>query len=195
VIEILLTVSTYLFRYFRCDLNPQRHVYQSMRRTLCILIVITASSNAQWRRFGARPAGSAPVLSRDILAAHNVARARVDVPPLVWSARLAAIAQDWANTLLARRQFQHRPHPRYGENLFEVDGASVSPAEVVSDWMSESRGYNYNSNKCHGVCGHYTQIVWRDTKEVGCAIARGEGREIWVCNYDPPGNWVGRRPY
>jgi len=45
------------------------------------------------------------------------------------------------------------------------------------------------------VCGHYTQIVWRDTKQVGCGVARDNRREIWVCNYDPPGNWVGHRPY
>jgi hypothetical protein len=45
------------------------------------------------------------------------------------------------------------------------------------------------------VCGHYTQIVWRNTKSVGCAVARGKGVEVWVCNYDPPGNYAGQRPY
>jgi hypothetical protein len=108
---------------------------------------------------------------------------------------LAARSQDWADTLLARGQFFHRPNSTYGENLFEITGATASPAQVVGAWAAESRNYDYTSNRCSGVCGHYTQIVWRDTKEVGCAVARRRGREVWVCNYDPPGNWAGRRPY
>jgi pathogenesis-related protein 1 len=66
---------------------------------------------------------------------------------------------------------------------------------VVNAWAAESRNYDYRSNCCRGVCGHYTQIVWAGTQEVGCAVARGGRREVWVCNYDPPGNWAGKRPY
>ncbi len=115
--------------------------------------------------------------------------------PLAWSERLAARAQEWADFLLASKKFVHRPNPIYGENLFEITGGGASAAEVVNDWAGESRDYDYKSNKCRGVCGHYTQIVWSTTKEVGCGVARGGGREVWVCNYDPPGNWVGKRPY
>jgi uncharacterized protein YkwD len=39
--------------------------------------------------------------------AHNAARLSVGVPPLIWSDRLAAVAQEWANTLLARNQLVH----------------------------------------------------------------------------------------
>jgi pathogenesis-related protein 1 len=167
-----------------------------MRLGLGILILITATAGAQWRHFGEeRPAATSSVFSRDILAAHNMIRSRVNVPPLVWSGRLASIAQAWAINLLARNDFFHRADPHYGENLFEITGATASSGEVVSDWASESQSYNYSSNNCRGVCGHYTQIVWRNTKEMGCAIARGNGREVWVCNYDPPGNWTGERPY
>jgi pathogenesis-related protein 1 len=45
------------------------------------------------------------------------------------------------------------------------------------------------------MCGHYTQIVWRNTKAVGCAVGGKGAREVWVCDYDPPGNYVGQRPY
>ena len=139
--------------------------------------------------------GSASSLSRDMLAVHNAVRARVGVNPLAWSDRLAARSQEWADHLLARRLFMHRPKSTYGENLFEIAGATASPAQVVGARAAESRNYDYPSNRCSGVCGHCTQIVWGDTKEVGCAVARGRGREVWVCNYDPPGNWAGRRPY
>jgi len=159
-----------------------------MRHTLWLLIALAGSSGAQ--------ATFAPSsLGRSMLAAHNAVRARVRVPPLVWSGRLAAYAQEWADHLLARGEFAHSRNPAYGENLFEITGAAASPKEVVHDWASESRDYDYRSNRCHGVCGHYTQIVWRDTREVGCAVARGRGREVWVCEYNPPGNWVGRRPW
>jgi uncharacterized protein YkwD len=134
-------------------------------------------------------------MAREILAAHNAVRARVGTAPLAWSDRLAGHSQDWADTLLAHRQFVHRPKSSYGENLFEITGAAASPGQVVNAWAAESRNYEYRSNGCRGVCGHYTQIVWGETKEVGCGVARVAGREIWVCNYDPPGNWVGKRPY
>ena len=133
--------------------------------------------------------------SKEMLSAHNAIRSRVGLPPLLWSDNLAKFARDWANTLLARQQFSHRPNSPYGENLFEIVGDVATPQEVVGDWASEARDYDHRSNRCHGQCGHYTQIVWRNTKSVGCAVARGAKREIWVCNYDPPGNYVGRRPY
>lgn len=136
-----------------------------------------------------------PIDTGEMLAAHNAVRRKVGVPPLVWSERLAVFAQQWADTLAARRQFFHRRNSPYGENLFEIRGARAAPAEVVEDWASESRDYQYGSNTCRGVCGHYTQIVWRDTRRVGCAAARGGRTEVWVCNYDPPGNWGGKQPY
>ena len=74
-------------------------------------------------------------------------------------------------------------------------GSRASAAEVVGYWAAEARDYSYRANTCRGMCGHYTQLVWNDTREVGCAVASEPGREVWVCNYDPPGNWVGERPY
>jgi len=130
-----------------------------------------------------------------MLAAHNSVRARVNIPPLTWSDRLADLAQGWANRLLASKRFAHRPASAYGENLFEIVGARTSPVHVVYTWDSESQDYDYASNTCRKVCGHYTQIVWASTKQVGCGVARDFKREVWVCNYDPPGNWTGKRPY
>jgi pathogenesis-related protein 1 len=165
-----------------------------VRPAFCLLILLAGAAQSQRFEEG-RPAIAPSFLAREMLAVHNAVRARAGTAPLVWSDRLAARSQDWADTLLTRRQFFHRPRSAYGENLFEITGAAASPAQVVDAWAAESRNYDYRSNGCRGVCGHYTQIVWGDTKEVGCAVARGGGREVWVCNYDPPGNWVGKRPY
>lgn len=142
----------------------------------------------------APPAG--PV-ARELLAAHNAVRARVGVPPLTWSSRLADVARQWAESLIATGKFSHRPKNSYGENIFEIRGGKASPSEVVGDWVSEAKDYDPAGNRCRrgAVCGHYTQVIWRDTRQVGCASARKGRREVWVCNYDPPGNWVGQRPF
>lgn len=144
--------------------------------------------------FAAAACAESP-LAQDMLAAHNAVRARLHIPPLTWSAEIAGQAQAWADRLLAERRFAHRPRSPYGENLFEISGALASPSQVVADWGSEAGAYDYASNKCLGVCGHYTQLVWAATKKVGCGVARNRRQEIWVCDYVPPGNFVGRRPY
>ena len=47
------------------------------------------------------------------------------------------------------------------------------------------------------VCGHYTQVVWRDSTAIGCArVDCNNGGGVFItCNYNPPGNYVGRSPY
>ena len=127
---------------------------------LCLPIVLAVGEN------GSVPAGS---FARDMLVAHNEIRTRVEVPRLRWSDRLAARAEDWASHLLRERQFYHRPHPIFGENLFEITGGHATPDQVVDAWASEARDYSYRSNTCRAVCGHYTQLVWSGTREVGYA--------------------------
>ena len=133
--------------------------------------------------------------SETILQAHNAVRAQIGIPPLIWSSQLANFAQEWANHLAATGNFSHRPGNRYGENLYMISGRSVSPSDVVRAWVAEARGYDLQTNTCNGVCGHYTQVVWRQTRAIGCAVASYGYRQVWVCNYDPPGNVVGYRPY
>jgi uncharacterized protein YkwD len=138
---------------------------------------------------------ASPSLARDMLATHNAVRARVGVPPLAWSAQLAALAQDWANALIASQAFSHRPNNRYGENIYAISGGAASAAEAVATWAGEARGYDIRNNSCSGICGHYTQLIWRSTTTVGCGVASDAERQVWVCNYNPPGNVVGYRPY
>ena len=115
---------------------------------------------------------SSTPMSQAILDAHNAVRAKVGLPPLVWSDQLAQVAQDWANHLIATSALSHRPNNRYGENIYAISGGHAAPAEVVDSWAKEARGYDIRSNTCSGVCGHYTQIVWGKTRAVGCAVAR-----------------------
>ncbi|MEM9005517.1 MAG: CAP domain-containing protein [Cyanobacteria bacterium P01_F01_bin.86] len=144
-----------------------------------------------------------------MLAAHNQVRREVGVSDLVWSEPLAELAQAWADQLISESGLRHRPaaerdQGRIGENLSGIywsapGGALRSPHRAVQGWIEEKADYDYATNTCAEgkVCGHYTQVVWADTTEVGCAVARNENvtRDVWVCNYAPMGNIIGQRPY
>ncbi|WP_420316593.1 CAP domain-containing protein [Ekhidna sp.] len=134
-----------------------------------------------------------------ILERHNYWRADVGVTTkLEWSEDMANLAADWARKLKNKDcGWEHRPDNDFGENLFKGTTGAFDAAYVVDAWASEKADYNYNRNKCKPgkMCGHYTQIVWKTTQKVGCAKITCDGMDIWVCNYDPPGNWVGEKPY
>ena len=136
-----------------------------------------------------------PAFAEQILAAHNKMRKSVGVSPLAWSDELQRFAQQWASTLISNGEFSHSRNRQYGQNLFEISDGSATAEDVVSAWAAESKNYDRKSNTCSGTCGHYTQIVWRDTKLLGCAFARNRSREVWVCDYEPYGNIIGQRPY
>lgn len=152
---------------------------------------------------------SGKVNSTAILAAHNKWRAEVGVPGLVYSKSLASSAQAWAESLknTNRCKMKHSGS-EVGENLFWQSAVSwsdgtvelqrVDPRDVVDAWGSEKRHYSHAENACDPstVCGHYTQLVWKQTTAVGCGMAIcGSQDQIWVCQYAPAGNWVGQRPY
>jgi pathogenesis-related protein 1 len=141
------------------------------------------------------PAEASQSISQAMLEAHNAVRAQIGLPPLAWSSQLAKVAQYWADHLISTRELRHQPNNRYGENLYAISGGTSSPAQVVKLWADEARSYDVRTNSCADVCGHYTQIVWRATRDVGCAEATDRYRQVWVCEYDPPGNVVGYWPY
>ncbi|PIA28201.1 hypothetical protein AQUCO_07200087v1 [Aquilegia coerulea] len=133
---------------------------------------------------------------QDYLNPHNAARAQVGVGPMTWDNGVAGFAQNYVNRLAAGSCSLVHSGGRYGENLAWSSG-DMSAAGAVSLWVNERQFYNYNTNSCNGgECGHYTQVVWRNSVRLGCAKARcNNGATIISCNYDPPGNYIGQRPY
>jgi len=135
-------------------------------------------------------------LHQEILNTHNQLRSEVNVPPLSWSVELAAYAQEWANQLSQENGFRHRDGGSSGAGENIAAGSSVT--QMLSLWAEEKDDYDTSSATCRqdGSCLHYTQMVWRNTTEVGCGIAphRRYGN-VTVCNYRPPGNYIGQRPY
>jgi len=71
------------------------------------------------------------------------------------------------------------------------DGWSLGRGE--EGLQARARPKNATSGKFEDV-GHYTQIVWRATTQVGCAIAANKSAEYLVCRYLPAGNVVGIDP-
>lgn len=133
-----------------------------------------------------------------ILKQHNQWRAKVGVAPLKWSDTVAQAAQAWADDLKANNNCNliHNPNRKYGENIGAGSGR-LTPAAIVGLWAAESVDYDYASNSCSPgrVCGHYTQVVWARSTEVGCGAASCGGMSVWVCNYNPMGNYIGQKPY
>ena len=135
---------------------------------------------------------------QDYLDAHNAARSAVSVPDLVWDDNVAAFAQNYANQRKGECQLVHSGggDQGYGENLAGGTG-DLSATGAVAMWVNEKANYDYNSNSCAGgECRHYTQVVWKNTVRLGCAkVICDNGGTFIGCNYDPPGNYVGQRPY
>lgn len=144
--------------------------------------------------------------AQKILDFHNQVRKEVGVPALIWGNQLAAYAQKWADHLAKTNncQIMHRKVPgemgvRYGENIFWESSSSLAkPLDAPKNWYSEKK--QYHRTKIAGnnwvATGHYTQMIWKDTKVVGVGIAVcANGGLIIVANYFPSGNYFGQYPY
>ncbi|XP_076896492.1 pathogenesis-related leaf protein 4-like [Bidens hawaiensis] len=134
---------------------------------------------------------------QDYLDAHNAARAQVGVGNMVWNTTVAAYAQNNANQRIGDCNLIHSGGP-YGENLAEGSGTFTGTA-TVNLWVDEKIYYNYTTNTCASghVCGHYTQVVWRNSVQLGCARVQCTNNGWWfvICSYYPRGNYIGQAPY
>lgn len=132
-----------------------------------------------------------------ILERHNYWRNDVSVDNLMWSNELASVAGKWAKALKKDKCGFYHSDFGFGENLWKGTSGAFSIEEVIDSWASEKKDYDYKNNKCNPgtMCGHYTQMIWETTSKVGCAKITCDDSTIWVCEYDPPGNWIDKKPY
>lgn len=139
-----------------------------------------------------------------LLAAHNRERALLGIPPLRWNAQLAVGAQQWSDHLARTGTFAHSPDGPdtvpLGENIWGGTPDRFEPEQMVGLWLREKQHFrpgrfpdNSRTSDVTDVA-HYTQLVWRDTREVGCALSRGD-EAILVCRYSKPGNIMGQSVY
>ncbi len=176
------------------------------RLTICLLLLVAGATDVI--------AGEKETMA-GMTEAHNAYREMKGIQPLTWSDTLSAFAQQWANYLAAENLCHPKHRPRsgaeaqlYGENLYWASAVrwstgknevnKITPLNIVASWADEAIHYDYQSNSCTTgkSCGHYTQLMWKNTKKVGCGRALcTDNSQIWVCNYDPPGNYIGEKPY
>lgn len=136
-----------------------------------------------------------------LLAAHNEERRRVGVPDLRWSQKLAAEAQAYARKLAKRQALVHATRDERGgagENLWAGNAGFYSAEEMVESMVAEKPDFRpgtfpdvSRTGQWRDV-GHYTQLIWRETEELGCAVAPGGGHDWLVCRYWPAGNTFGK---
>ncbi|WP_327348641.1 pathogenesis-related family 1 protein [Streptomyces europaeiscabiei] len=161
-----------------------------------VVETVTATAAGLSTAGAVTPTARPPEIS-GFLTIVNRARADVGVPPLVWDGSVAAHARHWARTRVADCELIHS-NSRYGENLARGSDPRYSLSDAARLWLDEKSDYDRSSNSCANdrECLHYTQLVWRTSTRVGAARARcGDGWTYVVANFDPPGNWPGRRPY
>ena len=135
---------------------------------------------------------------RAITTYHNKVRADVGVEPLQWSDELARYAQQWADDLaVSGCSMAHRKEHKFGENLFQGTAGFYTTVDAAKAWETERKDYagGVLTEANWRPASHYTQMVWRDTTSLGCGQATCSQSVIVVCNYAPPGNHIGQRPY
>jgi pathogenesis-related protein 1 len=140
-----------------------------------------------------------------ILNLHNQIRTTFGLTQLVWDSTLESSSKTycaqcvWAHSVTSTST--------YGENLAMNAKSPVtvfpmsSWKDQINGWYTEWQSWDCPTNACSGVCGHLTQIVWKDTTAVGCGVARCDPGTVssmesqyLVCQYTKRGNFVGKHP-
>lgn len=128
----------------------------------------------------------------DILDAHNEKRVLHGVPSLEWNETLVRYAADYANNSFSCDNVEliHSDGP-YGENLAAGYSGGYEPVDV---WYDEIGLYEYNNPGFNETTGHFTQVVWESTSQVGCArlVCDNEWGQYTICEYsNTRGNIIG----
>jgi pathogenesis-related protein 1 len=175
-----------------------------------------ASGSGSNHEYMDAPAGTGdPANLKGMTDAHNAVRAAVDtsmiaagpLPLMKWDPALATLATTWTSQcidanndgLVDHSSQSYRTNAAgysyVGENVFASSGSATAQG-AVNSWASEKSNFTY-PNTCSGTCGHYTQVVWRTSINVGCALVTCPGLKYpstILCNYGPGGN-SGGAPY
>ncbi|KAL0580070.1 hypothetical protein V5O48_001929 [Marasmius crinis-equi] len=161
---------------------------------LALVAVSTAMSSSSNLRHRLHAKKASITQISTFLATHNLERAFHGAQPLTWSSSLASKAEEWAKNCEFRHTDGVLSDTPYGENIvattgdYSVDGALQSFLGTRSGYSSQNPTYN-----------QWTQVVWKGTKELGCAVSscnnifdsKDGPASMTVCLYSPVGNVVG----
>lgn len=157
----------------------------------------TGSSGSTSGTSGSSSSSTLSNFDQTMLTIHNDDRAKHAASPLTWDATLASAAAKWA----AGCKWQHTPNNPYGQNIAAGTASNFGARDAADSWYNEISQYNFAAGQYSDSTGHFTQMVWKGSKKLGCAIqectasqmglgSQGKAQYV-VCNYDPPGNVIG----
>jgi len=128
---------------------------------------------------------------------HNVFRTKHQVGPVTWNDAIAKGAEKWAKYLAANNMFKHESNIKEGENLYMLSHKPTEPCTAATKaFYGEVKYYDFDKPGYSKKTGHFTQVVWKNTKQIGAAQAtRKDGHFIVVIRYSPPGNYLGEKPF
>jgi len=171
-------------------------------RPLSLLVAVLAATAVPASAQVLRPVLDQPssAFEERLLEAHNAERERLGIARLRWSDRLARQAQQWASYQARHQLFDHAQE-RYGagENLWMGPEGRFAPEDMIQSFIDERRYFqpgrfpDVSSTRSWYDVGHYTQLIWPGTQELGCAVASSAGNEYLVCRYYPAGNVMTQR--
>ena len=139
---------------------------------------------------------SLSTFQEDALNSHNNYRQKHHSPNLILNKDLCSIAQEYAESMSQSGNFSHSGNEFrgeiLGENIFYCYGTPINGFEMTDDWYSEIKYYNFNNPGFSDKSGHFTQVVWVNSKLVGFGFAQSsDGGFYAVANYFPSGNFIG----
>lgn len=95
--------------------------------------------------------------------------------------------------LASEEKMYHRPNNKYGENISWVSAGSPDGTHATRSFYNEIRYYNFDKPDFSMATGHFTAVVWRNSRYLGIGVAKSRtGGTYLVANYDPPGNVLGQ---
>lgn len=150
------------------------------------------------------PAGGLNNIQALCLSEHNGLRAlHIGTPDMIYDFEIEKSAQHWADHLADIQGFKHEDPTPYGENIHKGYTTYSVPIsddnaikKAVTKWYSEINVYDYSNPGYSDKTGHFTQVIWKSSTKLGCAISRYEKDNkkyvIVVARYYSPGNFPGR---
>ncbi|XP_006013559.1 GLI pathogenesis-related 2, like [Latimeria chalumnae] len=131
--------------------------------------------------------------AEEVLKAHNDYRKKHRAPALKLCNKLSKEAQQYAEALASTRVLKHSAESSRGQCGENLAWASYdqSGKEVADNWYNEIKNYNFNCPGFTSGTGHFTAMVWKNTKKMGVGkAAASDGSSFVVARYFPAGNIV-----
>jgi uncharacterized protein YkwD len=143
-----------------------------------------------------KPTDDDKEFAEECLKWHNYYREKHGVKPLKLSSKLNEYAKEWATQIAKRDIMEHRPHNIYGENIFMKWSSNpsfkIAGRDPVDNWYAEIKDHVFGKEPTSLKSGHFTQVIWKGSEELGVAKARtSTGKILVVANYSPAGNMMG----